>query len=124
MPEQFNPNSIIGAKIKRSVVLGRTGKEKPVYDKDKRTVELAFFSDEPQLDLIGRTLVYVKLSMDKNAINLERYDGGLAFTENHDIDRRLGKGSNPNVVARTDGKGNLFRSTGFFTDRPYADEIF
>src|ERR1041384_5021944 len=124
MPGPFNPQSLIGLTTKR-VLVNRADTEKPTYDKEKHTVELAFFSEEPQLDFIGGSLVYVKLSMRDGAINLERYTRGLAFTENHDIQRRLGKGSNPRVVPPANSGFSLFRSTGnFATSRPYAKEIF
>jgi HK97 family phage major capsid protein len=111
----FNPDGLIGRTITHSLV---GGQDKPAYDKEKRTAELSFFSDTPQLELLGRTLVYVKLSMKPAGVNLERFQRGLAFTENHDIERRLGKGSNPRL------EGSLLRATGNFTTRPHADEIF
>jgi HK97 family phage major capsid protein len=117
----FDPKTLVGQTVKRSLAI--VDPEKPVYDKEKRTVRLAIFSDEPQLDLIGRSLVYVKLSMNDGAINLERFQGGLAFTENHDPKIRLGRAREPGV-ARVATDKILFRAVARFSSRPYSDELF
>jgi hypothetical protein len=85
---------------------------------------MAVFSDEPCLEIIqiGRSwsIAYVILDMKASSIDLTRYDSGAPLTENHDMDRRLGRVQKN--TGKTDGK--VFRTDVRFSTRPYADEIY
>jgi HK97 family phage major capsid protein len=102
---------LIGRRQKRAFVFQRS---EPVFDEAGRTVEMALTSDEP----IFHGFAYIILDHSPEAINLERFTGGLALLENHDADKRLGRLRDPI------SDGHVLRATGRFSKRPYADEIF
>jgi HK97 family phage major capsid protein len=105
--------SLLGKQEKRAFVFKRDAD--PVYDEEKRTIEsVALTSDEP----IFHGFAYIILDHTPASINLERFDGGLAFLENHNSDVRLGRLNNP------DSDGHVLRASSRFYSQGRADEVF
>jgi HK97 family phage major capsid protein len=104
-------NSLIGKHQKRAFT---TKGSAPAYDEEKRTVDVAISSDEP----IFHGFAYIILDHSPQSINMERFAGGMAFLENHNADRRLGR------LNGAASDGHILRATARFSHRPYADEIF
>jgi HK97 family phage major capsid protein len=113
----FKPADLVGQTIERTFSLSP---QEITVDPTARTVRMALTSDEPILHSFngGKTLAYIILDHKPESIDFERFNAGAPMTENHDLDRRLGRFRDP----ETDG--HVFRATGRFSPRPYSNEIF
>lgn len=108
-------NVLIGKPLERAIRL-----KKDAIDVESRTAKgVPITSDEPILHYVmGRGIAYVVLDHSPKSINLERFQFGMPFIENHDPSIRLGRWRN----ATPDGK--VLRADGRFNTKDYTNQIF
>jgi HK97 family phage major capsid protein len=98
-------------KMHRQVTLNRQG-----IDKEKRTVELSFASEEPVERWFGREI----LDISKEACDLSRLNGGGAILVNHDWDDQVGVC----LEASIDPKTGKARCVAKFSSSQRGQDIF